>query len=114
MYGLTYPFGTAVGPSPNIPAGGETVSEATTEEVRHPELSEALAKLADALDRRHDDLPDAPSYLEMAALADRISDQLHDLAKMLVAAARGHDGASWTDVGQAFSVTRQAAMRRWT
>jgi hypothetical protein len=83
-------------------------------EIQHPDLAAALARLADALDRRHEDLPDAPSYLEMAALADQISVQLHDLAKMLVASARAHEKASWTDVGQAFGVTRQAAMRRWT
>ena len=83
-------------------------------EIQHPDLAAALAQLADALDRRHEDLPDAPSYVEMAALADQISTQLHDLAKMFIAAARVHEKASWTDVGQAFGVTRQAAMRRWT
>lgn len=85
-----------------------------TTDIQHPDLAAALARLADALDRRHDDLPDAPSYLEMAALADQIGTQLHDLAKMLITAARAHEKASWTDVGQAFGVTRQAAMRRWT
>lgn len=85
-----------------------------TPDITHPDLAAALAQLADALDRRHDDLPDAPSYLEMAALADQISGQLHDLAKMLITAARSHEKASWTDVGSAFGVTRQAAMRRWT
>lgn len=83
-------------------------------DIQHPDLAAALAQLADALDRRHGDLPDAPSYLEMAALADRISNQLHDLAKMLIAASRAHEQSSWTDIGQAFGVTRQAAMRRWT
>ena len=82
--------------------------------IQHPDLAAALAQLADALDRRHEDIPDAPSYVEMAALADQISTQLHNLAKMLIAAARVHEKASWTDVGQAFGVTRQAAMRRWT
>lgn len=83
-------------------------------DIQHPDLAAALAQLSDALDRRHDDVPDAPSYLEMAALADKISEQLHDLAKMLVTAARAHEKSSWTDVGHAFGVTRQAAMRRWT
>lgn len=86
--------------------------EANTD-IQHPDLAAALARLADALDRRQDNLPNAPSYLEMAALADRISDQLHELAKMLIASARVHEKASWTDVGHAFGVTRQAAMRRW-
>ena len=90
------------------------MSETSPTEINHPELSAALAQLADALDRRHEEVPGAPSYLEMAALADRIGEQLHELARMLVTAARGHDGASWTDVGHAFGVTRQAAMRRWT
>lgn len=83
-------------------------------EIEHPELAAALTRLADSLDRRHADESSAPSYLEMAALADQISGQLHDLAKMLVNAARAHEHASWTDVGSAFGVTRQAAMRRWT
>lgn len=83
-------------------------------EIQHPDLAAALAQLADALDRRHDDVSDSPSYLEMAALADHISGQLHDLAKMLIGAARADEKASWTDVGHAFGVTRQAAMRRWT
>lgn len=83
-------------------------------DIQHPDLAAALAQLADALDRRHDEVPDAPSYLEMAALADQISSQLHELAKMLIAAARAHEKSSWTDVGHAFGVTRQAAMRRWT
>lgn len=83
-------------------------------DIQHPDLAAALAQLSDALDRRHEDVPDAPSYLEMAALADTISEQLHDLAKMLVTAARAREKASWTDVGSAFGVTRQAAMRRWT
>lgn len=90
------------------------MADDSTTDIQHPDLAEALAQLADALDRRHEDLPDAPSYVEMAALADQISTQLHDLAKMLIAAARVHEKASWTDVGQAFGVTRQAAMRRWT
>lgn len=82
--------------------------------IQHPDLAAALAQLAEALDRRHDEVPDGPSYLEMAALANKISEQLHDLTKMLVTAARAHEAASWTDVGNAFGVTRQAAMRRWT
>lgn len=90
------------------------MADDSTTDIQHPDLAAALARLADSLDRRHDDLPDAPSYLEMAALADQISTQLHDLAKMLIASARVHEKASWTDVGQAFGVTRQAAMRRWT
>lgn len=90
-----------------MPKGSDT-------DIQHPDLAAALAQLADALDRRHQDVPNAPNYLEMAALADKISQQLHDLAKMLVTAARAQDRASWTDVGSAFGVTRQAAMRRWT
>lgn len=90
-----------------MPKGSDT-------DIQHPDLAAALAQLADALDRRRQDVSDAPSYLEMAALADNISQQLHDLARMLVTAARAQDGASWTDVGGAFGVTRQAAMRRWT
>ena len=82
-------------------------------DIQHPDLAAGLARLADALDRRHDDVLDAPSYLEMAALADHISEQLHDLARMLVTAGRANEKASWTDVGHAFGVTRQAAMRRW-
>lgn len=88
--------------------------EQSNNDIQHPDLAAALARLADALDRRHDELPDAPSYLEMAALADQISSQLHELAKTLIASARIHEKASWTDVGQAFGVTRQAAMRRWS
>ena len=88
--------------------------ENPTTDIQHPDLAAALAQLADALDRRHDDVADAPSYLEMAALADHISEQLHDLAKMLVTAGRAHEKSSWTDVGHTFGVTRQAAMRRWS
>lgn len=85
----------------------------TDRPIHHPELVTALTRLADSLDRRDADEPEAPSYLDMAALADTISDQLHELARMLVGAARAREHASWSDVGSAFGVTRQAAMRRW-
>ncbi len=83
-------------------------------DIQHPNLVAALTRLADSLDQRESEAPNVPSYLVMAALADQISDQLHELARMLVTAARAHEKASWADVGDAFGVTRQAAMRRWT
>lgn len=81
-----------------------------TDPIRLPDLADALVRLADALDRPPDD--DGVSYLDMAVLADSISRQLHGLAGLLVARART-DGASWAEVGAAFGVTRQAALRRW-
>lgn len=84
------------------------------QEIQHPDLAEALSSLAESLDRRHDGEPDAPSYLEMAVLADHISQQLNELTRMLISAARAYENAKWSTVGEAFGVTRQAAMRRWT
>jgi hypothetical protein len=84
------------------------------QEIQHPDLAEALASLAESLDRRHVRAPDAPSYLEMAVLADHISQQLTELTRMLINAARAQENAKWSTVGDAFGVTRQAAMRRWT
>lgn len=84
------------------------------QEIQHPDLAEGLASLAESLDRRHEGAADAPSYLEMAVLADQISQQLTELTRMLVNAARAKENAKWSTVGEAFGVTRQAAMRRWT
>lgn len=81
-----------------------------TDPIQLPDLADALVRLADSLDRPPGD--DGASHLEMAVLADSISHQLHGLAGLLVARARA-DGASWTEVGAAFGVTRQAALRRW-
>lgn len=81
-----------------------------TDPIRLPDLADALVRLADSLDRGPDE--DGASHLDMAVLADSISRQLHGLAAFLVARARA-DGATWTEVGAAFGVTRQAALRRW-
>lgn len=82
----------------------------STDPIQLPELADALGRLAEALDRRPG--VDGTSHLDMAVLADSISRQLHGLAGLLVARART-DGASWAEVGAAFGVTRQAALRRW-
>lgn len=84
------------------------------QEIQHPDLAEALSNLAESLDRRHEGDADAPTYLEMAVLANNISEQLNELTRMLVNAARAQENAKWSTVGEAFGVTRQAAMRRWT
>ncbi|MBA2283072.1 MAG: hypothetical protein H0W25_17820 [Acidimicrobiia bacterium] len=84
----------------------------STDPIEHPDLVDALVQLADALDRRPGDGPRL-SHLAMAVLADQIAQLVHDLARSLVVLARSEDGASWTDVGVAFGVTRQAALRRW-
>jgi hypothetical protein len=81
-----------------------------TDPIQLPDLADALVRLADSLDRRSDD--DGASHLDMAVLADSIARQLHGLAALLVARARS-DGATWAEVGGAFGVTRQAALRRW-
>lgn len=80
------------------------------EPIQLPDLAAALVRLADALDRPP--TGDGSSNLEMAVLAESISRQLHGLAGLLVARARA-DGATWAEVGAAFGVTRQAALRRW-
>lgn len=82
----------------------------STDPIQLPDLADALVRLAEALDRPPDD--DGGSHLDMAVLADSISQQLHGLAGLLVARARS-DGATWAAVGAAFGVTRQAALRRW-
>lgn len=84
----------------------------STDPIEHPDLADALVRLADALDRRSGETRGL-SHLAMAVLADHISQQVHELARLLVALARSEDGASWADVGDAFAVTRQAALRRW-
>lgn len=84
------------------------------QDIQHADLAEALSSLAESLDRRHEGDADAPSYLDMAVLADNISQQLTELTRMLITAARANENAKWSTVGDAFGVTRQAAMRRWT
>ncbi|HEX9682446.1 MAG TPA: hypothetical protein VGA13_05150 [Acidimicrobiales bacterium] len=84
-----------------------------SDQITHPDLADALVRLADALDDRRTGRP-APSYLEMAVIADGLRRQLDELARMLVEASRAADRTTWADVGRAFGVTRQAAMRRWT
>lgn len=79
-----------------------------------PGLAEALSRLAEALTADRSAVRDVPSQLDMAVLAEQISGQLHELARLFIAASREQDGSSWADVGDAFGVTRQAAMRRWT
>lgn len=85
----------------------------STDPIQHPSLVDALAQLADALDRRSVSATGGLSPLAMAVLADQIAEQVHELARSLVSLARSEDGASWADIGQAFGVTRQAALRRW-
>lgn len=83
-------------------------------DISDPGLAEAMSRLADALRAREVGKADSPTYLEMATLADKVSAQLHELARCLVAAARAKERATWSDVGAAFGVTRQAALRRWS
>lgn len=83
-------------------------------DVRHPELAAGLSRLASALVERETSGIQSPTYLEMAVLSEKISGELLDLARMLVAAARVCERATWAEVGSAFGVTRQAAMRRWS
>jgi hypothetical protein len=82
--------------------------------ISDPALAEAMFQLADALRSREQGKESSPTYLEMARLANEVSAQLHELARCLVAAARSDENATWTDVGAAFGVTRQAALRRWS
>lgn len=84
----------------------------STDPIEHPDLADALMKLAEALDRRSGGAR-APSHLAMAVLADHISQQAHELTRSLVSMARSADGVTWAEVGEAFGVTRQAALRRW-
>ncbi len=83
----------------------------STDPIHHPDLADTLVQLAEALDRRAG--ARAPRHLAMAVLADRIATQVHELARSLVMLARSEDGATWAEVGNAFGVTRQAALRRW-
>lgn len=85
----------------------------STDPIQNPTLVDALLQLADALDRRSVAPTGGLGPLDMAVLADQIAGQVHELARSLVGLARSEDGASWADVGQAFGVTRQAALRRW-
>ena len=82
----------------------------STDPIHLPDLADALVRLAEALDPQPGD--DSVSHLAMAVLADSISHQLRGLAGLLVSRARS-DGATWGEVGAAFGVTRQAALRRW-
>lgn len=82
----------------------------STDPIHLPDLADALDRLAEALDPQPAD--DRVSHLDMAVLADSISQQLRGLAGLLVSRARA-DGATWGEVGAAFGVTRQAALRRW-
>lgn len=87
---------------------------ATSPVPHQSDLAAALTRLAHSLELRADAQPAAPSYLEMAVLADEISQKLHELARAMIVASRDTERSSWADVGDAFGVTRQAAMRRWT
>lgn len=82
----------------------------STDPIHLPDLADALIRLAEALDRRPGNA--GASHLDMAVLADSISHQLRGLAELLVMRARA-EGATWAEVGAAFGVTRQAALRRW-
>lgn len=82
-------------------------------DISDPRLAEAMFQLADAFTARQEGKR-SPSYLEMATIADEVSVQLHELARCLVAAARADENATWAEVGVAFGVTRQAALRRWS
>lgn len=84
-----------------------------SDQITHPDLADALVRLAEALDDRRAGQP-GPSYLEMAVVADGLRRQLDELTRMLVEARRANDRTTWADVGRAFGVTRQGAMRRWT
>lgn len=84
----------------------------STDPIQHPDLADALVQLADALDRRAAGAA-APSHLAMAVLAEHISQEVHELTRSLVELARSEDRATWAEVGHAFGVTRQAALRRW-
>ena len=84
----------------------------STDPIEHLDLADALAQLAEALDRRSGGAG-APNHLAMAVLADRISQQVHELTRSLVGVARSADGVTWAEVGDAFGVTRQPALRRW-
>lgn len=53
------------------------------------------------------------SRLERAAALLQISEAADRLARVNVAAARVHDGASWADVGEALGVSRQTAHERY-
>lgn len=83
-----------------------------TDPIDQPDLVDALVQLADALDHRSRGHAGV-NHLAMALLAEQVSAQAHELARSLVALARSEEGASWAEVGDAFGVTRQAALRRW-
>lgn len=86
----------------------------STDPIEHADLADALMKLAEALDRRSGEAGRTGlSHLAMAVLADHISQQVHELTRSLVSMARSADGVTWAEVGTAFGVTRQAALRRW-
>lgn len=82
--------------------------------IDQPDLAAALIRLAEALEADRSVAPGAPTYLDMAILAEGISVQLHELARLLIATSRSSEGSSWADIGTGFGVTRQAAMRRWS
>ena len=84
----------------------------STDPIEHPDLADALIMLAEALDHRSGGAR-VRNHLAMAVLADHISQQVHELTRSLVGLARSEDRATWAEVGQAFGVTRQAALRRW-
>lgn len=105
----------ALSRSSTAPSGYDgRVSGNAADEIAAPGLPEAMLVLAEALRDHQTGGSSSTSYLEMAKMADGIGVQLHELARRLVAVAREEEGATWADVGDAFGVTRQAAMRRWS
>jgi hypothetical protein len=99
----------------NHPVGGTMPkSVPATQSSDQDDLVAALQQLAGALALRHDAAADAPSFVDLAVLAEGLSEQLHEFARQLILKAKEREGSSWNDVGTAFGVTRQAAMRRWS
>ncbi|MGH9165107.1 MAG: helix-turn-helix domain-containing protein [Acidimicrobiales bacterium] len=79
----------------------------------HPALSEALVALSRSLDRRASGDEEAPSYLDLAVAVSGLQRQLDDLTIMLVHYARRYEGTTWTDVAQAFGISRPTVYKRF-
>ena len=56
---------------------------------------------------------DAHCYIEMIEVYRRIIDNLNRSLPAMVHKAQKRDGASWTDIGNALGISRQAAQQRF-
>lgn len=82
-----------------------------------PDLDDLIAEVDHRCDTAHrPDGQEQPDWLALLAVATQVAGELQRLADALVEEYVEHcrrHGSSWTDIGAALGVTRQAAQQRF-